>query len=720
MVHDFYLADWLVQPRRHRLVREDAEARLTNRTMRTLLRLADAPGEIVTRDELFEAVWPDTIVSDDSLFRTIADLRQALGDDARDPAYIETVRQVGYRLVAPVHGGGDARVGGDSVRGPVSPPVLVLPATIAKPLSRRWPIAVAGLALALVVFAGSVWALRSGDSPSPREWQVRPLSSDPGLEGYPALSPDGQLVAYVRDLWTTGELVVRRLDGDVASSMGDPDGLIAYPAWSPDGDSLAFARYGAGRIALGAVPLVGGSERTLADVPCDACEIGGLSWHPDGGQLTFAIRHADRPVAISSLDLATGEIEPITEPPPGAFGDWQPVWSPSGNALAFLRGTAPAEIASGLTAVRGRVFVLQGDRVTAVTAADSDLYGLAWLDDQTLAVAALVSGEGFGLWRVPLDGGEITRLLSRSMPLVRNVSAASGRLVFEEWSGQVDTWRIPIGNGAMEPVLASTRSDRGARFSPDGSQIAFVSSRSGTRELWVSRADGSAPSRQTTFEEGAVGAPAWLPGSRQLAYVHTNADGASTLYLADARGSVSRVLWSPDHPLVAPSATRDGAAILVGAETNDAWDVWRVPLNGADPTPLGISGARIAAEVSDGSLIVALNGQDGLFRWAPGTSPRRFSETPVARDWGNWALIDTMVYSVEWEEVQPESGSGEAEAAPVLNVRSLDGQSIGRRVLHDMDVPRGDLSLDVSSDGTVALVSIRVGTTADVSWAEAH
>ncbi|MEM6326849.1 MAG: winged helix-turn-helix domain-containing protein, partial [Bacteroidota bacterium] len=92
MEHDFYLADWLVQPRRHRLVREDAEARLTDRTMRALLRLAKAPGEVVTRDEMFEAVWPDTVVSDDSLFRTIADLRQALGDDARDPAYIETVR----------------------------------------------------------------------------------------------------------------------------------------------------------------------------------------------------------------------------------------------------------------------------------------------------------------------------------------------------------------------------------------------------------------------------------------------------------------------------------------------------------------------------------------------------------------------------------------------------------------------------------------------------
>ncbi|MEM6325639.1 MAG: winged helix-turn-helix domain-containing protein [Bacteroidota bacterium] len=720
MEHDFYLADWLVQPRRHRLVREDAEARLTDRTVRALLRLAKTPGEVVTRDEMFEAVWPDTVVSDDSLFRTIADLRQALGDNARDPAYIETVRQVGYRLVAPVHSGDGwaARTEGDSVPEPVAPPPPVSPASVPRSGPSRWVLTVAGAALALIVLVGTAWALRSSGALRPAEWETRPLSTDPGIESFPSLSPDGQLVAYVRDPWTSGTLVVRRLDGDAASPVADSAGHVAYPAWSPGGDSLAFARYEGARVTLRVAPLVGGSERTVADLPCDACEVGGVSWHPVRGRLAFAVRQADQPVSISSLDLTTGAIAPLTDPPGGGFGDWQPAWSPSGEALAFLRGTAPAEIASGLTAVRGRVVVTRDGRTTAVTPSDSDLYGLTWLDDQTLVVAARVSGEGFGLWRVSLRGDEITRLFSHSAALFRNVSAAAGRLVFEEWNGQVDTWRVPLGEGDREPVLASTRSDEGARFSPDGKQVAFISSRSGTRELWVSRADGSAPSRETTFGEGAVGAPAWHPDGRQLVYVHTGADGLSTLHLADARGPASRVLWAPDRPLVAPSMTRDGTAVFVGAETRATWDIWRVPLDGTTPEPLGIWGARIAAESPDGSLIVALNGQDGLFQWRPGETPRRFSETPVARDWGNWALAGDRVVRLRWEEAAPERDDPSPVA--VLDVIGLDGRPVGRRVLDGLAVPRGNLSLGVSADGAVALVSARAGTTADVSWAEAR
>src|SRR5688572_5435863 len=70
--------------------------------MQVLQALAETPGEVVTREQLVARVWPDVFVSDDVLHRAIRELRKAFGDDTAKPAYVETIRKRGYRLIAPV------------------------------------------------------------------------------------------------------------------------------------------------------------------------------------------------------------------------------------------------------------------------------------------------------------------------------------------------------------------------------------------------------------------------------------------------------------------------------------------------------------------------------------------------------------------------------------------------------------------------------------------
>jgi len=70
--------------------------------MAVLLRLAAAGGEVVTREELFEAVWPGVIVTDDALTQCVVELRKAFGDSPRDPQIIKTIPKVGFCLVPPV------------------------------------------------------------------------------------------------------------------------------------------------------------------------------------------------------------------------------------------------------------------------------------------------------------------------------------------------------------------------------------------------------------------------------------------------------------------------------------------------------------------------------------------------------------------------------------------------------------------------------------------
>jgi DNA-binding winged helix-turn-helix (wHTH) protein/energy-coupling factor transporter ATP-binding protein EcfA2 len=76
--------------------------RLTPKALSVLCRLAERPGEVVTKQELFTAVWPNTAVSDSALTATIQELRRVLRDDPRRPRYIETFHRRGFRLLGPV------------------------------------------------------------------------------------------------------------------------------------------------------------------------------------------------------------------------------------------------------------------------------------------------------------------------------------------------------------------------------------------------------------------------------------------------------------------------------------------------------------------------------------------------------------------------------------------------------------------------------------------
>jgi len=98
----FHLGDWMVEPTLDRITRDDREVRLRPRAMDVLTVLALSSGKLVTKNELIDEVWRTEHVGDHALTQVIAELRAALGDDARNPSFIENIPRRGYRLVASV------------------------------------------------------------------------------------------------------------------------------------------------------------------------------------------------------------------------------------------------------------------------------------------------------------------------------------------------------------------------------------------------------------------------------------------------------------------------------------------------------------------------------------------------------------------------------------------------------------------------------------------
>ena len=93
---------WCVNPASGQISRDGEIARVEVRTMRLLLCLAEHAGELVSIDDLLTQVWPDVTVAPDSVYQAVASLRRLLGDDPKQPTYVETVPRLGYRMIATV------------------------------------------------------------------------------------------------------------------------------------------------------------------------------------------------------------------------------------------------------------------------------------------------------------------------------------------------------------------------------------------------------------------------------------------------------------------------------------------------------------------------------------------------------------------------------------------------------------------------------------------
>lgn len=144
------IGDWELDPRRNVLARGDEESHLEPKVVEVLLYLALHPREVVSREDLFNAVWPGVIVGDDTLTQAVNKLRRSLGDDRRAPRYIETIAKRGYRLIAPV----------EPQMSP-SPSIGLSPMHVPHLSWRKWAVlGSVAAAVALAVFAG----LRGPDS----------------------------------------------------------------------------------------------------------------------------------------------------------------------------------------------------------------------------------------------------------------------------------------------------------------------------------------------------------------------------------------------------------------------------------------------------------------------------------------------------------------------------------------------------------------------------
>lgn len=164
------LGEWTADPSRDVLERGGTSVKIEPKAMEVLVFLANRPGAVVAQRDLEAAVWRDVIVTPQSVYQAIAQLRRVLGDDARQPRYIETVPRRGYRLVAPVQWIEEQPAPVAAAR-QAEAAIEKTPAT-GPPRDRRW-LAAAGFVLLLAAtLAGAALMQRSTEPGAPKSIAV--------------------------------------------------------------------------------------------------------------------------------------------------------------------------------------------------------------------------------------------------------------------------------------------------------------------------------------------------------------------------------------------------------------------------------------------------------------------------------------------------------------------------------------------------------------------
>jgi Tol biopolymer transport system component len=474
---------------------------------------------------------------------------------------------------------------------------------------RRVAILVLGIVLAVAAgMAAYRWLPRSAPSTAVT---ATPLTALPGSETFPSFSPDGTEVAFgwLREGQRAYDVYVKAVDPGTPRRLTDDGSAHLYPSWSPDGQTIAMWHVPVGttptttttQARLVLVPAGGGGERQLLEWNGAPRRI---AWSPDGRWLALSPvgLRANRDRGITLVSPVTGERVEWTAIDTAFAASADPVFSPDGRRLAFMRATDDYSSRVFLAAVAadGR----PGSAPTPLPYGGRETSQPVWsADGQSLLLIEGAPSSNGGVVRASIDGSRPPQVITGLEHAASIALApAAERLAIHRPGIDVDIWRLDLANPAQHGRLApSTMWEEGADYSPDGTQLAFSSNRSGAREIWVADLSGERARQLTRFGGPVPGWARWSPDGTQIVFDGRPA-GDSEIFVVAADGGEPRQITSNPAEDARPTWGPD-ASIYFASNRTGRTEIWRMSADGGNPVQITRDGGNTVEVSPDGAWI---------------------------------------------------------------------------------------------------------------------
>ncbi|HJP57116.1 MAG TPA: protein kinase, partial [Gemmatimonadales bacterium] len=518
-----------------------------------------------------------------------------------------------------------------------------------------WVVAAAALAL-----AAWGWARSGSRRPGASFGRSLQVTSDPGLEIHPAISPDGRSVAYAAGTSIETRIFIRPVAGGREIPLTDDTTEVqSLPSWSPDGTRVLFLSRG----AVFSAPASGGAAHQ--EIPGDpALPVTSAAWSPDGSTIAYAagdsifLRARDgssrglaaireptqcawsrdgallacgsgnanyvalgvqfgnlSPSRIAVCRVSDGRVETITD---STSVNQSPVWSPGAHRLYFIsdrdgpRDVYAQDVGADVRAAGPPVRLTVGLGAQSIS-----------LSGDGRRLAYNVYRATGNLWSLPLPAANAPPVTeSRAVPVTRGDQIVeSARLSKDgQWiyydsnlNGHAELYRVRLSGGEAERLTSDSTDDFQGVPSPDGKEVAFHSWRRGSRDIYVLPLDGR-PRQQVTSSPRQEALPDWAPDGSSLTFM--DLQGAGGIWIVRRKadgtwGTPERRLatgtsptWSPDGRWIAfaPAffATDGGALPALMIAPVDSGPARTL----VDPTKPGVPGAATPMWAADGRTIV--------------------------------------------------------------------------------------------------------------------
>jgi serine/threonine protein kinase len=421
-----------------------------------------------------------------------------------------------------------------------------------------------------------------------------PLTTLPGREVHPALSPNGKQVVFAHQPADRSglHLYLKNVGEPGELQLTEAKTIDTNPTWHPDGSKIAFQRSywseeRGRKPEIWTTTTLKGPEKLIYRYEVAGGVAEGLSYSPDGKYLAYS-----EPRGIYLFSTVTGERRQFTKPEPiegEPTTDLWPTFSPNGAKIAFVRRVGRHH--------KGIACVQAIERDEPIEVAHSErIYQVAWAveGDSIISVEGTTPTNTY-LVRTYLDGSPGGRLSFGGR--ARGISISGERLAFTMWLTDLNIWRTwgpkAENEAKAEEIIASTRGDSNPQFSPDGKRIAFESDRTaGTSQIYVSDVHGRDTVPLTAME--GVGRPKWSPGADQILFagrsekarVSTSGFNEARLWLIDAEGGVPKKLNLELSSLGDFGWSADGESIYFTNLSEGVYQIWKTSLESGETIKL--------------------------------------------------------------------------------------------------------------------------------------